>query len=331
LPGTSASITSGDSPRPIGANLESDRPTRCAPTAIHSNADADLRAQLLHCATIVVFKESTVIRLLKLFALIAPVLLVTACNATQADNPDTPVFSRIAERGELVLGTSANMAPMTYKNADGKVVGLDIDIARLMAKSMDTKLAIRTLSFAELLPALERGEVDVVISNMAITPRRNLQAAFVGPYMTSGKCIITKQKRLARADPTANLNTTDTHLAVLAGTTSADFVKTLLPEATVTTTESLESAIKMVADDEVDGLMTDYPICLSTLKDNPEANFVSLFSLLTYEPIGIALPANDPLFVNWTENFLQRLEGTGILDEIGKHWFGEFGEAIKVE
>ena len=61
------------------------------------------------------------------------------------------------------------------------------------------------------------------------------------------------------------------------------------------------------------------------------AGFVSLFSKLTYEPIGIALPGNAPLFVNWTENFLARLEGTGILDEIGKHWFGQFGEVITAE
>ncbi len=67
-------------------------------------------------------------------------------------------------------------------------------------------------------------------------------------------------------------------------------------------------------------------------KKEPIVNrFSTLFSLLTYEPIGIALPANDPLFVNWTENFLARMEGTGILDEIGKHWFGQFGETIKAE
>jgi polar amino acid transport system substrate-binding protein len=171
----------------------------------------------------------------------------------------------------------------------------------------------------------------VVISNMTITTRRNLRAAFVGPYMTSGKCIIAKEERVARAEQAEDLNTPETHMVVMAGTTSEDFVKTLLPEAIITTTESLDSAVDLVITDEADGMLTDYPICLSILKDNPEAGFVSLFSLLTYEPIGIALPANDPLFVNWTENFLQRLEGTGILDEIGKHWFGEFGEAVKVE
>jgi len=272
-----------------------------------------------------------VTRYLKLFSLITTLLLVTACNTTQTRNSDAPVLSRIAQRGELILGTSANMAPMTYTREDGKVVGLDIDVARLMAKSMDVKLTIKTLPFAELLPALDRGDVDVVISNMTITTKRNMKAAFVGPYMTSGKCIITKQENLARAEQAEDLNTPETRMVVMAGTTSEDFVKTLLPKATVTTTEDLETGVAMVRNDEVGGMLTDYPICLSTLKDNQDAGFVSLFSKLTYEPIGIALPGNAPLFVNWTENFLARLEGTGILDEIGKHWFGQFGGVIKAE
>ena len=59
------------------------------------------------------------------------------------------------------------------------------------------------------------------------------------------------------------------------------------------------------------------------LQRYPDAGFVSLFSLLSYEPIGIALPGSDPLYINWTENFLKRLEGVGLLDELGTRWFGK--------
>ena len=64
-------------------------------------------------------------------------------------------------------------------------------------------------------------------------------------------------------------------------------------------------------------------ICVATLNANPEAGFVSLFSLLTYEPIGIALPAGDAQFINWTQNFLSRLEGTDTLKGLAKQWLGE--------
>jgi polar amino acid transport system substrate-binding protein len=269
----------------------------------------------------------------QILSLIFTLLLVGGCNTLQAtdETGNSPVLSRIEQRGELILGTAANMAPMTYTRDDGKVVGLDIDLARLMAASMEVKLTIKTMQFADLLPALKRGEVDVVISNMTITPKRNMHTAFVGPYMTSGKCIITREESIARAEEAENLNTPETRMAVMKGSTSEDFLRVLLPDATVITTASDDEAIQLVRDDKVGGVLTDYPICLSTVKNHPDDGFVPLFSLLNYEPIGIALPGNDPLFVNWTENFLERADGTGILGELGERWFGDFGDVLNAE
>jgi hypothetical protein len=47
-----------------------------------------------------------------------------------------------------------------------------------------------------------------------------------------------------------------------------------------------------------------------------------VFSLLSYEPIGIAIPGDDSLYLNWTENFLLRVEGIGLLEELAVRWFG---------
>ena len=271
-------------------------------------------------------------KLCNLISVVLAVLLLGGCNTMQTKSADTSsVLASIEKRGELVLGTSGDMEPMNYARADGKLVGLDIDMARFMAQAMGVKLSIRTLPFADLLPALQRGEVDVVISNLTITPKRNMNVAFVGPYMTSGKCIITRQEGLARAQQAEDLNTPDTRITVRKGSTSEDFVKTLLPQATVMVTESREASVELVKSGKAGGMLSDYPICLSTVKNNPDAGFVSLFSLLSYEPIGIALPGNDPLFVNWTENFLVRMESMGALDEIGKRWLGEYAEALRTE
>ena len=154
-----------------------------------------------------------------------------------------------------MLGTSGDMEPMSFTHADGKVVGLDVDIGRFMAQAMGVKLTTRTLPFTELLPALQRGEVDVVISNLTITPKRNMSVAFVGPYMTSGKCILTKQESLARAQQAEDLNTPDTRIAVMKGSTSEDFVRTLLPQATVMLADSRTAAVDLVKSDQAGGIV----------------------------------------------------------------------------
>jgi polar amino acid transport system substrate-binding protein len=250
-------------------------------------------------------------------------LLAAGLLTSPAALSGASTLADIKKSGELVLGTSANMPPMTGKNKDGKVIGFDIDMARLMAEGMGVDLKIKTMAFGELLPALEKGEVDVVISNITINPERNMRVAFVGPYMTSGKCVVTKKEGIAKAEAAENLNSPDIRLAALKGSTSEKFIKLLLPKVTLTLVDDHDSAVGLINEDKTGGLLTDYPICLSMLQRYPDAGFVSLFSLLTYEPIGIALPGKDPLYINWMENFLKRLEGVGVLDELGKRWFGE--------
>jgi ABC-type amino acid transport substrate-binding protein len=50
--------------------------------------------------------------------------------------------------------------------------------------------------FASLLPALQRGEVDLVISGVTITPERNARVAFAGPYFISGKSLLFKSRKI---------------------------------------------------------------------------------------------------------------------------------------
>jgi len=253
--------------------------------------------------------------------LLFAILLFAACTTLQA--AEVSSLERIQARGTLVLGTSGNMPSMSQTDSDGKVTGFDIDLARVMAGMMGVKLDVRVMPFSDLLPALQAGTVDVVISNMTITPERNLRVAFVGPYMVSGKCMVTKDEALAAAQQSKDLNTSETRIAVLAGSTSERFVRELFPAATVMTIEDYAKGADMVLKDSADGMLTDYPICLATLKSHPDAGLVSVFSLLTYEPIGIALPAGDAQFINWTQNFLERMDGTNGLEEFGRRWFGK--------
>lgn len=251
-------------------------------------------------------------------------LLILAVGSTAAVAADgTPVMTRIQKSGELVLGTSANMNPMTFKQPDGTLAGLDIDLARLMANAMEVKLVTKVMPFKDLIPALRSGEVDVVLSNMTINPARNMNVAFIGPYLTSGKCVVTKEETLAKAEEVKDLNAKDVSFAVLKDSTSEKFVRTLMPNVIVKTVLNSQDGAEMVASDKVSGMLTDLPVCLATIKNNPDAGFVTVVSLLTYEPIGVAVSGDDPLFINWTENFLERVTETAMLDVLAVKWFGD--------
>lgn len=250
--------------------------------------------------------------------------LATGCSPISTTSSRAPennsALSRIVSKGMLVLGTSADMPPMAMTTKDKKVIGYDVDLAQLIADAMGVKLEIRVMPFSELLPSLQSGQVDLILSGMTITPRRNLKVAFAGPYMVSGKCILTKEETLADADEPSDMNRADVKLAALKGSTSETFVKTLIPNAKFIAFIDLNEAVSAVLKGSADALIADYPVCVVSMLRYPDQELISVLSLLTQEPLGVALPI-DPLFINWMDNFLQNMNATGHLAELKSKWF----------
>jgi polar amino acid transport system substrate-binding protein len=263
------------------------------------------------------------------FAKIAVVLMLglfffTGCAQMQQATSNTsasPVLDRIQKRGELIVGTMGNMPPLNMTSKDGEIFGLEPDLARLMAKAMNVKARFVVKPFAELLPALQNGEVDMILSGMTITPARNLKVAFVGPYFLSGKAFLTKIKTIAMAKKAVDVNSPNTKIVTLKGSTSQAFVEDVLDKTTLFTTATYDEAVDMLLQDKVQAMIADYPICVVSVFRYPDAGLLSVVTTLTYEPIGIAIPANDPLMMNWTRNTLNNIEGAGILDELKLKWF----------
>lgn len=249
-------------------------------------------------------------------------LLLLVCTSAFAVD-GAPVLDRIKKSGKIVVGTSGNMPLMTEKLPTGELAGFDIDLANALAETMGVKLELKVMPFNQLIPALEQGEVDMVMSNMTITVDRNMRVAFAGPYFVSGKCLVTKEQDIAQLDQADELKERDARIAVVKGTTSENFVKELLPNTKLVAVSGTDNGVEMVSKGEVSAFLTDFPICLSVMKRYPDGGFQSVVSLLTYEPIGIALPGNDPLLINLVENFIERAENVGLMQGLGLKWFGE--------
>jgi polar amino acid transport system substrate-binding protein len=250
-------------------------------------------------------------------------LALAACQsfAPPAAGPASTAIDDILERGELRVGLSGSQPPLNMTNRQGEVIGLEVDLVRALAHSMDVDARFIVTPFAELLPALERGDLDIVISGLTITPERNARVAFAGPYLISGKSLLTKSEVLSNVESTEALDDSARKYAALAGSTSEGFVKELLPNAQLRTTPDYDTAVQLVMDDEVDALIADFPICALSVMRYPEAGLSRHRNPFTIEPLGIALPAGDPLFVNLVENYLRTLDDSGILTGLKAKWF----------
>lgn len=257
--------------------------------------------------------------------------LLSACahmTETQVNVSASPVIDRILQRGELVVGTAGSMPPLNMTTKEGEIIGLEPDLSKYLSDAMGVELRLVPMPFSELLPALDAGKVDMVLSQMTILARRNLKVAFVGPYFISGKSFLTKKRTLMSVKDPSEVNSPTTTLVALKGSTGQMFVEELIPKAKLVTTKDYDEAVNMVVQGKVHALVADYPICVLSVFRYPDKELFALLPPLTYEPIGIAMPANDPLLVNLVENLLNTLEGGGGLENLRERWF-ENGSWLK--
>lgn len=251
--------------------------------------------------------------------LVLAVMILVVSLAFALEVSAGPAMERIVKRGELAVGTTGTQPPMSAVNKKGELMGLDIDLSRAMADAMGVKLRLVTMPFAELLPALEAGKIDMVLSGMTITGERNKRVAFAGPYYVTGKGILAVAERFTAMKEAKGLDTPEVTVAALKGSTSQKFAETSMSKAKLMPVGSYDEAIDLLLKNKVDVIVADFQFCSLTAYRNREKGLIAGASPLSFEPLGVAMP-EDVLLVNWVQNFLILFHGTGELKKLTDKW-----------
>ncbi len=254
---------------------------------------------------------------------LAVFLALTALCAGSSTTADaqSPVLNRVIKSGTLRVGMSADQAPLNVKSKSGQMIGLEVDLARGLAYALGFELEIVQQPFGELLGALKKGKVDMVMSGVDITAERTKDFLFVGPYLLSGKSLVTASKSLAEAETVEDINTPDVSFVTLKNSTSQAFVKKNIPKAKLITVEDYDTAVQMVVEGKASAMIADMPACALAVLRNPDAGLVTLAEPLSVEPMGIAVSAKDARFYNLIDNYIDAIEATGILSALRQKWF----------
>jgi len=260
-------------------------------------------------------------------ALLASVLgLVLGCHSLLVDTPPRQPDSRLQQilaRGELRAGVSADRAPLNMKNSRGEVVGFEVDIVRALATAMGLELRFVVEPFAELIPSLERGEVDLAISGVTMTPERNARVAFAGPYFVSGMSVLARARSITNVEDPKALDLPERRYAAVVASTSAKFISDVLPHAQLVTVPDFDTGVQQVIEGRVDALFGDTLVCSVAVWRHPDAGLSTLATPFTVEPLGIALPPDAPLLLNLVENYLATLDHTGLLATFKARWLAD--------
>jgi ABC-type amino acid transport substrate-binding protein len=254
-------------------------------------------------------------------AALALALAAAAAACAKPAPPQTRGLAHITSSGELRVGMTGEQPPLNMTAKSGELIGLEVALVRVLARSLGVEARLVKLPFQELLPALERGEVDIVMSGLTITPERSARVTLVGPYYTSGKALLTKSEALASVQVADDLNQPGLRVAALAGSTSEGFVRGSLPRVELVPVERLEAGIEQVKQGEVDALVADRETGHFAALRDPEAGLLVSAASFTVEPMGIAVPHDQPNLANILQTYLTALANEGVLAKAKKFWF----------
>ena len=110
------------------------------------------------------------------------------------EGPPQPMPEIPTGSGEVLrFGTAAVTEPFSFVDASRQVVGLDIEIASLVARRTNRKLEIVNMEFGAMIPALIAGKVDMIGACITITDERARQVLFSAPYYTGGISALVRE------------------------------------------------------------------------------------------------------------------------------------------
>jgi polar amino acid transport system substrate-binding protein len=92
---------------------------------------------------------------------------------------------------ELVVGMDLSYPPFETIDQNGKPAGISVGIAQALADYLGRPLRIENIPFVGLMPSLQNGRIDCIISSMTDTPERRQAISFSDPYLTIGLAMLT--------------------------------------------------------------------------------------------------------------------------------------------
>ena len=220
----------------------------------------------------------------------------------------------------LKIGAEMTFPPFEFQEEGSKeYVGFDMDLAKAVAKQMGYELQIQNVGFDGLIPALEAGNIDMIISGMSITPERAKKVAFSKPYYKSGLSIVVKADN---ATIKSFKELEGKSIAVQIGTTGAEEARKI-KDAKVREYNSNSEAYMELKAGGVDAVVNDLPVNEYYLAKSGDKNAKLLGEIMNAEEYGMAMTKKNTELTEKVNAALEELKKNGEYDKIYMKWFGK--------
>jgi polar amino acid transport system substrate-binding protein len=210
----------------------------------------------------------------------------------------------VLDRGKLLVGTGSTNAPWHFEDDKGQLTGMDITMARIMAKGLfddPAKIEFVKQDPAARIPNITTGKVDVVIQFMTITPARAQLVAFSRPYYVEGAALLTSPKGKHKTFKQLTAGGKTVKASVLQNVDADKLVQQALPQAQVMQLDTQANVIQALDSGRVDVAVVDLSTVRWLVKRSGD-KYVDAGHSYRSMLYGAAMRQGDPDWLGWVNS-----------------------------
>ena len=242
--------------------------------------------------------------------------LATLMQVAPAHADDS--LQRVISAKALKVAVAPN-APWVIKQPDGTYIGNDIDLVNALAQDLGVTANYVEMPFDQLIGAVSRGDADMAVAGIAITPDRALKVAFSATTGLQEINTVADRAALGR-DPAKALAAPGFKIAVLSSSTDEIAAKLAYPKAVVTGYPSAGAALSALIGGDAQAMVATAPVprIAASLYD---AKLRLVGGPLRRTAEAFALRPDDTRLLLYVDNWIAAHKADGYIDGVGTHWF----------
>lgn len=233
-------------------------------------------------------------------------MIITGCSSQPKDD-------------KLIVGMELQYPPFETSNANGDPEGISVDLAYALGNHLNKDVEIQNIAWSGLIPAIQSGKIDVIISSMSVRPDRAESVAFSKPYAHSTLAILANKD--SGVTSPKDLEKDGIRVAVKVGTTGFLYATENMPNAIINTVDKADTAILEVAQGKSDVFFYDQMSIYRSQKEYPDSTIAILEPFQKEsEPWAMAVKLDNQQLLNEINIFIDEYKAKGGFDELANKY-----------
>ena len=239
-------------------------------------------------------------------------------NDNHAFIVNQPTINRIQERGTILIGTTGDYRPLTFREADGTYWGFGIEVAGQIAKHLGVNIQFVPTSWPTLSADVlaDPQSFDLAIGGITITDARKQTMLMSEGYLANGKTILCRASEADRYQKLADIDKPDVRVMVNPGGLNEKFANQNLTHATIIVHDKNEEIPSLIAEGQADVMITEITEAPYYIQTDSRLAAPLLNAPFTHGEIGVLMRQGQDDLLQLVNDVIRQMKADGTLRQL---------------